>query len=89
MRLTIAYSKMEKRNLVLINNETYQRETLSERPIRQPLISFHRTFTKVMVSNFGAEQSARLSIHGLARLVVAVPCLLTVMKMSNLQHIKL
>ena len=25
------------RNLVLINNDTYQRETVSERPIRQPL----------------------------------------------------
>ena len=25
------------RNLVLINNATYQRETLSKRPIRQPL----------------------------------------------------
>ena len=36
MRLTIAYSKIKKRNLVLINNDTYQRETLSERPIRQP-----------------------------------------------------
>ena len=33
MRLTIAYSKIKKRNLVLINNDTYQRETLSERPI--------------------------------------------------------
>ena len=39
MRLTIAYSKIKKRNLMLINNATYQRETLSERPIRQPLIS--------------------------------------------------
>ena len=37
MRLTITYSKIKKRNLVLINNGTYQRETLSERPIRQPL----------------------------------------------------
>ena len=37
MPLTIAYSKIKKRNLVLINNATYQRETLSERPIRQPL----------------------------------------------------
>ena len=37
MRLTIAYSKIKKRNLVLINNATYQRETLSERPVRQPL----------------------------------------------------
>ena len=37
MRLTIAYSKIKKRNLVLINNAAYQRETLSERPIRQPL----------------------------------------------------
>ena len=39
MRLPIAYSKIKKRNLVLINNATYQRETLSERPIRQPLKS--------------------------------------------------
>ena len=37
MRLTIAYSKVKTRNLVLINNDTYQRETLSERPIWQPL----------------------------------------------------
>ena len=37
MRLTIAYSKIKKRNLVLINNDTYQRETVSELPIRQPL----------------------------------------------------
>ena len=37
MRFTIAYSKIKKRNLVLINNATYQRETLSEQPIRQPL----------------------------------------------------
>ena len=37
MRLTIGYSKIKKRNLVLINNDAYQRETLSERPIRQPL----------------------------------------------------
>ena len=37
MHLTIAYSKIKKQNVVLINNDTYQRETLSERPIRQPL----------------------------------------------------
>ena len=37
MCLTIAYSKIKKQNLVLLNNATYQRETLSERPIRQPL----------------------------------------------------
>ena len=40
MRLTIAYSKIKKQNLVLINNGTYQRETLSERPIRQPLKNY-------------------------------------------------
>ena len=34
MRLTIAYSKVK---VVLINNATYQRETVSEQPIRQPL----------------------------------------------------
>ena len=33
----MAFSKIKKRNLVLINNDTYQRETLSERPIQQPL----------------------------------------------------
>ena len=38
MGLTIAYSKIKKRNLVLINNDTYQRETVSERPIRPPLM---------------------------------------------------
>ena len=38
MRLTIAYSNIKKRNLVSINNDTHQRETLSERPIRPPLI---------------------------------------------------
>ena len=40
MRLTVAYSKIKKRNLVLINNDTYQRETISEWPIRQPLTLF-------------------------------------------------
>ena len=35
MSLGIAYSKIKLRNLVLINNDTYQRETLSERSIRQ------------------------------------------------------
>ena len=37
MRLTIAYSKIKNRNLVLIKNDTHQRETLSEQPIRPPL----------------------------------------------------
>ena len=37
MRLTIAYSKIKKQNLLLINNDTHQRETLSEQPIRPPL----------------------------------------------------
>ena len=37
----MAYSKIKKRNLMLINNVTYQRETLSERPIRQPLRRLH------------------------------------------------
>ena len=46
MRLTIAYSKMKKRNLVLIINATYQRETLLERPIRQPL-SGHWQYFKI------------------------------------------
>ena len=37
MCLKIAYLIIKKRNLVVINNDTYQRETVSERPIRQPL----------------------------------------------------
>ena len=43
MRLTIAYSKIKKRNLVLIDNVTHQRETLTC-PIRLPLnvdVKFH------------------------------------------------
>ena len=54
MRLTIAYSKIKKRNLVLINNDTYQRETLSERPIRQPFKpnSFKRMNNQTWLSNF-------------------------------------
>ena len=52
MRLSIAYSKMKKRNLVLIKNATYQRETLSERPIRQPLIW-----------PFGAMQEIKCTLH--------------------------
>ena len=50
MRLTIAYSKIKKRNLVLINNDTYQRETLSEWPIRQPLSKHVEPFSKLSVS---------------------------------------
>ena len=34
MYLTIAYSKIRKWNLVLINNDTHQRETVSEWPTR-------------------------------------------------------
>ena len=36
----MAYSKIKKKpNLVLINDDTFQRETLSDRPIRQPLMT--------------------------------------------------
>ena len=42
MRLTIAYSKIKKQNLLLINNDTHQRETLSEQPIRPPLRKFRQ-----------------------------------------------
>ena len=37
MRLTIAYSKIKKRNLVLIIMLHIEEKALSERPIRQPL----------------------------------------------------
>ena len=49
MRLTIAYSKTKKWNLVLINNDTYQRETLSERPIRQPLKAFDKSIALIEI----------------------------------------
>ena len=49
MRLNIAYSKIKKRNLVLINNDTYQRETLSERPIRQPLKAFISMLSSIYI----------------------------------------
>ena len=63
MRLTIAYSKIKKRNLVCMNNATYQRETLSERPIRQPLIQFD------------AQNSVDLVLHiKLAHATCALPC---------------
>ena len=61
MRLTIAYSKIKKRNLVLINNDTYQRETLSERPIRQPL-------RIVKDSTLSRRRILRLQISGLVNL---------------------
>ena len=51
MRLTIAYSKIKKINLVLINNDTHQRETVSERPIR-PLLSMLRALHSA-ASNMG------------------------------------
>ena len=50
MCLTIAYSKIKKRNLVLISNVTHQRETLSERPIRLPIIQFNFALYIVTVS---------------------------------------
>ena len=42
MHLIIAFSEIKKRNLVLINDATPQRETSSERPIRQPLMLVYR-----------------------------------------------
>ena len=56
MRLTIAYILKKKRNVVLINNDTYQRETVSERPIRQPLI-FLAPFSRY--DNEGCHQEAQ------------------------------
>ena len=53
MRLKIAYSKVKKRNLVLINNDTYQRGTVSERPIRPPLNGERWKQVKIILLNFG------------------------------------
>ena len=73
MRLTIAYSKIKKRNLVLINNATYQGETLSERPIRQPLthknillplvLSYTNVFLAVISAVDGFQFSILVSIQ--------------------------
>ena len=53
MHLRIAYSKIKKQNLVLINNDTHQRETISERTIRPPLkrAKVRRIFPKTISSN--------------------------------------
>ena len=52
MRLTIAYFKIKKRNLVLINNGTYQKETLSERPNRQPLKIEQNSVLRILLNCF-------------------------------------
>ena len=62
MRLTIAHSKIKKRNLVLINNATYQRETLSKRPIRQPLIYFTKRNQLKKYHNFILVGNVKMNI---------------------------
>ena len=64
MRLTIAYSKIKKRNLVLINNATHQRETLSERSIRPPLSikKFHFVSQSMRQTNNIANKQAFLAM---------------------------
>ena len=57
MGLTIAYSKIKQRNLVLINNDTYQRETLSELPIRQPLMYSFPCFYYTMIHLISAKMA--------------------------------
>ena len=57
MRLTIAYSKIKKRNLVLINNVTHQRETLAEWPIRLP-------FTFARIRNLGCKDQCLRAVSG-------------------------
>ena len=57
MRLTVAHSKIKKRNLVLINSDTYQRETLSERPIRHPLNTYLHKVPRTSVSAWGRGSS--------------------------------
>ena len=65
MRLTIAYSKIKKQNLVLINNATHQRETLSERPIRHAPSYLASRFTRYHKTRTGlcsAQDNTRLSV---------------------------
>ena len=60
MRLTIAYSKTKKRNLVLINNVTHQREILSGRPIRQPLKRLKGNTTAIFNKNMLESMSIQI-----------------------------
>ena len=54
MSLTIAYSKIKKkRNIVLVNNDTLQKETVSERPIRPPLMQCNFTTFNLMSTDNG------------------------------------
>ena len=69
MRLTIAYSKIKKRNLVLINNATYQIETLSERPIRQPLTIFRVAVFLVIFRHF----QRQIVVERIAAFLVSFP----------------
>ena len=48
----IAHSKFKKRHLGLINNGTHQSETLSERPIRQPLSRSCSTIIMIMNNEY-------------------------------------
>ena len=56
----MAYSTMKKRNLVLINNATYQGETLLERPIRQPFKTL-KHFIKLVLERDKLDNIDRLS----------------------------
>ena len=56
MRLTIAYSKIKKRNLELIKSDTHQRETLTEWPIR---LSLSQAFVKGSLFSGGGEVSLK------------------------------
>ena len=64
MRLTIAYSKIKRRNLVLINNATHQRETLTEWPIRLPLTIAPQCHIMAVISRIRIhhEESTQLSL---------------------------
>ena len=65
MRLTIAYSKIKKtRSIVFINNGTYQRETVSEQPIRPPLSHQARHTYK---DDFNQSEDEIQGIHNLTK----------------------
>ena len=70
MHLTIAYSKIKKRNLVLINNDTHWRETLTEWPIR---IALRRSFFHW--ATFLCDIWARISLPKFNWLLVYNPAL--------------
>ena len=64
MRLTIAYFKIKKAKSSVIYNDTHQRETLSERPIRLPLNLKKNGHSSSVMFGSEEESQAELELRG-------------------------